>query len=171
MKGNYNGYAVKAYDELMAWPVKRAAWLYNPYLLHPGGQTPYERRWNRHYSRSCFEFAGTLLYRPAKQQLPKAKLQWHCGVWLGRCAQSRENYIGATAGVIATRDIKRLAGSERHQVDYLRKVAGAPWQPTSQKADYPFFVLLNPLSDVPSVLCGPLWREADGQPPIESRRD
>lgn len=78
----------------LGWP--NMPHIFYRYLLHS------DRRWGRTHSRSICEFAETLLYRPMRQDTPKVEIRWHCGIWLGKCTQSDEHYIGTPDGVIRT---------------------------------------------------------------------
>ena len=72
---------------MATWMVKHATWLYNTYLVHSDGKTSYERRRNHHYNKAICEFAETLLYKPARSDLPQTESDWDYGVWLGKCTQ------------------------------------------------------------------------------------
>lgn len=168
MKDNYNGDDIKDYDEVMAWLAKQATWNYSRYLLHSDGQTSCERQWNRHYDRSICQLAEARLYRPSRKHLPKAEAQWHYGIRLGKCTLSDKHYIGTAECISRPRDIKRLPKSERHQVDYLGKVVGTPWQPRGPHADYPFFVLPKPPADILLFLMDKLRRDTTATPTADT---
>lgn len=52
-------------------------------------------------------------YCPARHDTPKAEVRRGYRVWLGKCTQSDERYIGTAEGVLRAKDIKRLPKSER----------------------------------------------------------
>lgn len=163
VKTNYDGFDIKAYDDLTTWLAMHATRIYNRYLLHSDGQASHERYWGRTYNRSVCEFAETLLYKPMRQDTPKAEIKWHYGIWHGKCTQSDDHYIGTPSGVIRTTGIKRLPRSERYQIKYLKRVACTSWQPRGAEEAY-LSVLPGPSEVVPPGTHGPPGRGQRGKP-------
>ena len=100
---------------LMCWIVKHASWVQNRYQLHDDGKSSYERRWGTAYYKPNCEFAECVLFQYATTDWPKTSIAWYYGIWLGRCAQSDEHFIGTPTGVYRTRTVRRQPNSDRYR--------------------------------------------------------
>ena len=126
IKNNY-GVQVQVDSALMTWTVKHAAWLHNRYQLHTDGKTSYSRRWNHDYIKPICEFAETVLFHYAEPLDNKTTPKWTEGIWLGRCTQSDEHFVGTKDNVFRTRTIRRLPKSDRYKKELLEGLQATPW--------------------------------------------
>lgn len=108
--------------------------IYNSYLLHVEvGQTAFERLGGITCKRTIWEFVEMLLYRPMRDDIPKAEASWNYRTFLGKCTQHDQHCIGMFEGASRTTDAKRLPKSERNYVVYLRISSGLVGSPAVRR--------------------------------------
>jgi len=125
VKTNY-GLTITIRQPLTQWMVKHASWTHNRYQLHTDGKTSYERRWGNNYNKPICEFAETVLFKYSAGIPNKTTVSWDYGVWLGRCTQSDEHFVGTAINIYRTRSIRRLPRPERYNAELLQSMSGTP---------------------------------------------
>ena len=57
----------------------------------------------------------------------KTSIAWDYGIWLGRCTQSDEHFVGTAEEVYRTTSIRRLPKSDRYNRTLLESMVCTPW--------------------------------------------
>ena len=113
---------------LITWSCKHTSWLQNRFQLHDDGKTSYERRWHQTYSKPIADFGEAALFHLMAGVPTKTSNRWELGIWLGRCTQSDEHFVGLGEVVYRTTSIRRLPRSEKYQRHLLEKLVAVPWK-------------------------------------------
>ena len=144
---NYN-LQIPTDHPLMAWSVRRSAYLINRFLIRADGYTSYQARWGRTHNAALFEFGETVMYMvPTLKQRPKLVPRFFRGTWLGKCTSTGESFVGVAGRVVRARTVRRLAGEAGYDKQMLGTVKGTPWNPSPPLGFQPSF----PLPPLPST--------------------
>ena len=73
------------------------------------------------------EFAETVLFHYADEGATKTTINWDYGIWLGRCTQSDEHFVGTSLQVYRTTSIRRLPKADRYNKELLESITSTPW--------------------------------------------
>ena len=57
----------------------------------------------------------------------KTTSSWDYGVWLGRCTQSDEHFVGTKDNIYRTRTVRRLPEKDKYDVKLLEAIVSTPW--------------------------------------------
>ena len=63
------------------------------------------------------------------------------GLWLGKCTQSSEVFIGTSKGVVRARSIRRLPPDQKYNLKIFKEFDATPWEPKKDGKFYPEFIL------------------------------
>ena len=118
---------ISVQSPLMCWIVKHSAWLNNRYQLHQDGKTSFERRWEKNYRKHICEFGETILFQYSAGIPDKTTSSWDYGIWLGRCTQSYEHFVGTKDNIYRTRTVRRLPEKDKYDVKLLEAILSTPW--------------------------------------------
>ena len=93
---------------IMAWAVRRSAYLINRFLIRADGYTSYHTRWGRTHNAALCEFGEIVMYMVQSiKQRPKLgpRPRFYKGIWLGKCtstgpslASQAELYVHVQSG-------------------------------------------------------------------------
>lgn len=121
---------------VVQWMLRWAAMLLSRYQVGLDGRTGYERRRGRACTIPTVCFGEKVWFKESKDKEAKAKFhsQWRHGIWLGHTRASSEAWIGTSAGVVRTYNVKRLPKDERWDCEMVKNMKGTPQKPNPKLA-------------------------------------
>ena len=116
-----------------------------PWLIEYAGQTIHMFQVNRDDGLTASQrirgkaamspqakFGDKVLYKPMKTvKLDKSEAKWRYGAWVGTIEHTSEHIIGTPEGVIKCRAIAPIAEDKRYDAEFLGKIRGKPWKPST----------------------------------------
>ena len=121
---------------IRAWLLRHAGWQISRYKQKGNGMTAHKQAYGKHYTHEVVSFAEVVLVRVPKpthralqggKRCHKGDAVFIKGVWVGRSETSDEHIALTLGGRVFSRTIRRLEPSRRHDVGFLDKVMGSPW--------------------------------------------
>ncbi len=116
---------------IYAWLINHASFLTSRFQVGVDGKNPYQRLKGKTYKRPMLTFAEHVHFQPPKtQEQKKNKLAptWEDGILLSIKDSSNEYFVGTKDGVIKSKDVRRVAESERFPKELLEEIVGVPWE-------------------------------------------
>ena len=120
--GGASGPVFKSLHPVVAWSLIHAAWVRNHFAVQ-GGQTPFERAFDRSYNGRVCAFGEVVLgyVRSSKKGLAN----WRKGIWLTKSTNNDVHVIAFGEHVLCTRSVRRLP--KQWDLKLAGDVSAEPW--------------------------------------------
>ena len=123
---NYNR-RINLQHPLVAWIVRRSAYILNRYAIHSGGHTSYFNRWQKNPTTPLCEFGETVQHMvPTLKQYLKLEQRFFDGIWLGRDESTGEHILRISNRVMRARTVRRTIALHKHNQQLMDVVNAGP---------------------------------------------
>jgi len=121
------GVTLKPDHWTIPWLVRHGSWLLDKCQTKWSGKTPYQSRRGKAYQTPFTPLFEKVLFKVLSED--KFQERWSDGIYVGRIDQTDEVIVATPDGITRSRSLKRLEPDKQHDLDFLNKCKGAPWNP------------------------------------------